>query len=106
MENNRERELHFQDASRRIVQLRKFYMRLTVYCAVNATFFLLWLYDPYVAENFWIPTSFFTVVLAGLFILANAVNLFGGKYLWPLKWQKRKLKELMMKEYQPTTKYE
>lgn len=106
MEHDMKKIYHSQTAYARMGQIKKFYARLMVYCVVNAAFFCLWLYDPYVAENFWIPTSFFTVVVAGLFILANGVNLFGGKYLYGKKWEERRIKKIISKENIPTIKYE
>lgn len=88
-------------ACNRVEQLKKFYLRLGVYLTVNIFLLVVWLYDPYVADNFWIPTSFFTTVVAGLFILANAVNLYGQQLILPSAWEERKMNEIIEKENQP-----
>lgn len=104
--DNETKQLYFEQAYKRVTQLKDFYMRLTVYCTVNAMLLVVWIFNPNIATNFWIPTCSFTVVVAGFFVLANAINLFGGKYLLPKKWEERKLKEIMNKENQSITKYE
>lgn len=97
--------LRLRKAYNRVEQLKKFYLRLGVYLTVNLLLLIVWLYDPYIAENFWIPTSFFTTFLAGLFIIANAVNLYGQHLLLPRAWEQRKINELIDKQNQPTIKY-
>lgn len=104
MENNIKKRLLLRKAHNRVEQLKKFYLRLGVYLTVNLFMLAVWLYDPYVAENFWIPTSFFTVVVAGLFILANGINLYGQRFILSEQWEERKISELIQDNQQ--IKYE
>ena len=105
MDNDLSKQRHFREANKRLMLIKNFYMRLCVYCTVNIFLFIVWMYDPYVASNFWIPTCFFTTVVAGLLVMANAINLYGKKYILPKKWEERKLKELM-ENSQSIIKYE
>lgn len=106
MTNNFNTRMHFRKADKRVKRIKDFYLRLGVYCTVNAILFSVWLYDSYIAEYFWGPTLSFTVVVAGLCLLANAIILYGEKYVLPKKWEERKLKELMNKRNQQIIKYE
>lgn len=106
MDSNLIKQSHFEQAQKRIKLIKNFYLRLGVYSAVNAMLLIVYLLDPYVANNFWTPTCFFTTVVAGLLVLANAINLYGGKYIVSKKWEARKLNEYINKDSQPTVKYE
>lgn len=102
--NDFRKRLLLRKAYNRVEQLKKFYLRVGVYLTVNLFLLAVWLYDPYVAENFWIPTSFFTVVVAGLFILANGINLYGQRFMLSEQWEARKIRKLIQDNQQ--TKYE
>lgn len=106
MENNVSKQLNYGLAYKRVMMIKDFYMRLTVYCGINLMLLIVWLVNPDIATNFWIPTCFFTTVVAGFLVLANAINLYGQKYMLPKKWEERKMKELMNNENQTITKYE
>jgi len=105
MKNDLRKRLHLSKAYKRIERIKKFYLRLGVYCTVNSMLFVIWMIDPYMVKYFWLPTLSFTVGVAGLFIIANAVTLYGEKYIMPKTWEREKLEQLINKEKQ-LTKYE
>ncbi|MHA3788761.1 2TM domain-containing protein [Flavobacterium hauense] len=106
MTNEFNMRMYYRDAGKRVKRIKDFYLRLAVYCTVNTLLFAVWMHDSYIAENFWKPTLSFTVGVAGLCLLANAVILYGEKYMLPKSWEERKLKEFMSKQNQTTIKYE
>lgn len=105
MDSNLRQRLHLNEAQKRIEKIKTFYLRLGVYCSINAILITTWAFDTTPPAYFWGPTLFFNTLVGGLLVLTNAIMLFGGKYILPQKWEERKLKEFMNHEKQ-TTKYE
>lgn len=105
MQRDLRRKLNSRQAYRRVLSIKNFYMRLGVYCTVNAIFLLVWIFGPSLPYDFWMPTLFFTTFLAGLFIVSNAIVVFGEKYFFSKKWEQRKLTELVHKQQEQTIKY-
>ena len=106
MQRNFREELHLLQAYKRVESIKKFYLRLGVYCGVNAIFLTVWLLDFSLPSDFWMPTLFFTTFIAGLFVLSNAILVFGKRYILTQNWEEKKIKELIYKEKQQITKYE
>lgn len=105
METNLRQRLHLSKAYKRLERIKKFYLRLGVYFTVNSILLVIWMIDPYMVQYFWLPTLSFTIGVAGFFIIANAVTLYGEKYLLPKKWEEEKLEQLINEDKQ-LTKYE
>jgi O-antigen ligase len=106
VEKKIEKKLDFWKAYKRVKSIKDFYLRLGVYCTVNAIFLTAWVFDTSPPTYFWMPTLFFVTFVAGLLVLSNAIVLYGGKYVLPKEWEERKLKEFIDKQNQKITKYE
>lgn len=106
MEDELKKKVHFIVAQKRVEQIKGFYGHLIIYCTVNILFLVFWYFDSFMPKTFWKPAFIMMVGVAGFVVLAHALLVFGSKYILPKGWEERKLKELMKKEKQQTTKYE
>jgi len=88
-----ERE-RYEEARKRVEELKGFYVHLCVYVIINAfLFFLNQLTSP---GQYW----FYWPLLGwGVGVALHALTTFGG--VWGKSWEERKIKEIMEKDGRP-----
>lgn len=106
MENSFEEQMRIEKIRKKVKSIKGFYKHLIVYLLVNA--FLLvtkWLsLDP--GEAFWTFNTFSTAFFWGLGLLFHAFGVFGTDVFLGSEWEDRKIKEMMERNKQETTKWE
>lgn len=90
---------HLKRAYKRIELLKGFYVHLASYITVNGSLLIVWLTEIYRPPyEFWNTTFLITGIVGGLGVLANAIILFGTKYIMPKGWEEKKFRKLMDKQ--------
>jgi uncharacterized membrane protein len=86
-------QARYEQAKKRVTELKDFYQHLIVYLAVNAFLVVinlltspghLWFYWPLLG---W-----------GIGVAIHAATVFGSSKFWGSRWEERKIKELMDKD--------
>lgn len=85
-------EIRYEDAVKRMKQVKAFYVHLTVYLVVNLmfTFFISWGSGRFLFNSIWLWW--------GLGLLFQAYFTFGQNLFFSKAWKERKIKEIMDKE--------
>ncbi|MHA3788762.1 2TM domain-containing protein [Flavobacterium hauense] len=90
---------HLKRAQKRVECLKGFYVHLASYITVNLSLFIVWISGIYRPPyEFWNTTFLMTGIVAGFGVLANAIILFGAKYVLPKGWEEKKFRKLMDKQ--------
>ena len=84
-------QTRYQEAKKRVEEIRSFYLHFVIYLLVNAGLVVLNLLTS--PEHFW----FIWPILGwGIGLLIHGVTVFGG--LWGKEWEERKIREIMDKD--------
>ena len=84
-------QTRYQEAKKRVEEIRSFYLHFVIYLLVNAGLVVLNLLTS--PEYFW----FIWPILGwGIGLLIHGVTVFGG--LWGKEWEERKIREIMDKD--------
>lgn len=100
METNYKEKMRYEEAQKRVKQIKGFYVHLIIYLFINAAIIILNLQNhQFTFGNdlwVWFATPFFWGI--GLFF--HWVRVMGPNFIFGKKWEERKIKELMEKERQ------
>jgi hypothetical protein len=84
-------QVRYEDAKKRVSEIRDFYQHLITYLVVNAALFVInRLTSP---GNYWVV---WPIAGWGIGVALHAVSVFSG--LWGKSWEERKIKEIMDKD--------
>lgn len=92
METNTEFE-RYQKASKKVKEIKGFYIHLICYVIVNALLVLLNIRNT--PEHLWF---FYPMIGWGVGLIGHAIGVFGTDSLFSKNWEERKIKELMEEE--------
>lgn len=92
METNTEFE-RYQKASKKVKEIKGFYIHLICYVIVIALLMLLNISNT--PEHLWF---FYPMLGLGVGLIGHAIGVFGTDSLFSKNWEERKIKELMEKE--------
>ena len=87
-------QARYEEAKKRVAELRDFYQHLVVYAVVNAILFTINILTS--PRYYW----FFWPLLGwGIGIVFHALSTFGA--FWGKSWEERKIRELMDRDTRP-----
>lgn len=98
METFDENDIRYQQAIRRVDQLRGFYGHLFSYIAVNIMIAYFNYTNLKPGESYFEFKNFFTATFWGIGLLAHALAVFLPSFNFMRKWEEKKIKELMDKK--------
>ncbi|GGB86075.1 hypothetical protein GCM10007424_27660 [Flavobacterium suaedae] len=98
MEDDFDRKEAYKRAEKRVKEIKAFYIHLACYCIVTPL--IIYINLEFSPHYYWFVYS---VVGWGIGILMHALATF---VINNKRWEERKIKELMEKEYERKTKYE
>lgn len=83
----------YQDAKKRVNELREFYQHLWTYIGINVVLFLI---NLITAPGVW--WFYWVTVFWGIAVIMHAVSTFGTNRIMSKDWEDRKIKELLDKD--------
>lgn len=98
METNHKEKMRYEEAQKRVRQIKGFYVHLIIYLFINAAIIIFNLQNHQFTfgKDFWV--LFATPFFWGIGLLIHWVRVFGPNFIFGKKWEERKIKELMDKE--------
>lgn len=99
-------EIRYELASKRVKELKGFYIHLLVYIFVNLIIVIININDLKPGESYFQPRNFFTAFFWGIGILAHFFNIFGINLFLGKRWEEKKIKEIINKERDVSNKWE
>lgn len=97
MENINEKDLRYQEAQKRVKQLKKFYVFLFVYFAVNIFILLINYNQLKPGESIWHFKYFSLPVFWGIGMIGYAISVFLPAFIFGSDWEDRKIRQIMDK---------
>ncbi len=93
-------EIKYQEALKRVKQIKGFYSHATVYLLVNIFIVFLNIRDLEPGESYFKFENFLTAFFWGIGLLSHGLSVFMPSWIMGEKWEEREIKELMEKEKQ------
>jgi len=97
MENNREQEIRYREAEKRMKKIKGFYIHAIVYFFVNIFIIASKAIDQEPGENFWDWDLFSLPLFWGIGLAAHGLSVFLPTFVFGKDWEEKKIKELMDK---------
>ncbi|KAA0129867.1 2TM domain-containing protein [Chryseobacterium sp. SN22] len=101
MENISKDDIRYKEAEREVKKIKKFYIFLFIYIAVNIFILVLNYRELKPGQTIWQLKYFLLPIFWGIAVVIQAMRTFMPNFMLGSKWEDRKIKELMDKEKQP-----
>lgn len=98
MENNREQNLRYREAERRVKKIKGFYIHAMVYFFVNIFIIASKAIDQDLGEVFWEWDLLALPLFWGIGLAAHGLSVFLPAFILGKDWEEKKIKELMDKD--------
>lgn len=98
MENNLDEQIRYDRASKRVRNIKGFYMHLMAYILVNSFLLLLHYANLAEGESFFTFGAFSTAFFWGFGLLLHGIGTFGPAVFLGNNWEERKIRQLMQQE--------
>lgn len=98
METNYKEKMRYEEAQKRVKQIKGFYVHLIIYLFINAAILIVNLKSNQISEEKDIWVFLITPFFWGIGLFFHWLRLFGPNFIFGKKWEERKIKELMDKE--------
>jgi len=98
MENNREQNLRYREAERRVKKIKGFYIHAMVYFFVNIFIIASKAIDQDPGEVFWEWDLLALPLFWGIGLTAHGLSVFLPAFILGKDWEEKKIKELMDKD--------
>jgi 2TM domain len=95
---NSEEQIKYDQARKRVKEIKGFYTHFVVYLVVNVMIFVVNIQDLDPGETYFQFKNFTTAFFWGLGLLAHALSVFVPSMIMGKNWEERKIKELMDKD--------
>lgn len=100
MENISKDDIRYKEAEKQVKRIKKFYVFLFVYIAVNIFIFVLNYRELKPGDTIWQLKYFSLPVFWGIAVVIHGLRTFMPNFMLGSNWEDRKIKELMDKEKQ------
>ena len=97
MENNKEQDIRYREAEKRMKKIKGFYIHAIVYVFVNIFIVASKAIDRENGENFWDWDIFTLPLFWGIGLAAHGLSVFLPTFILGKDWEEKKIKELMDK---------
>ena len=98
METNIQDEIRYQEALKRVKNIKGFYTHLIVYLVINILIAIINIQDLKVGESYFKIENFFTAFFWGIGLLIHALSTFLPTWFLGNNWEEKKIQEIMSKE--------
>lgn len=95
---NSEEQIKYDQARKRVKEIKSFYTHLVVYLVVNLMIVVVNIQNLDPGETYFQFKNFTTAFFWGLGLIAHALSVFLPSVLMGKNWEERKIKELMDKD--------
>ncbi len=95
---NTEEEIKYDQARKRVKEIKGFYTHFVVYLVVNVMIVIVNIQNLEPGETYFQFENFTTAFFWGLGLLAHALSVFMPSMIMGKNWEERKIKELMDKD--------
>ncbi|MFT3795758.1 2TM domain-containing protein [Flavobacterium sp.] len=99
-------QLRMERARKRVKAMMGFYKHLMVYVVVNAVLLAIKYFNLDPGETFFELGNFSTAFFWGIGLVFHAMSVFGTHAFLGSDWEERKIRQIMEKEKQSTSKWE
>lgn len=97
MENNKEQDIRYREAEKRMKKIKGFYIHAIVYVFVNLFIVASKAIDRENGEIFWDWDIFTLPLFWGIGLAAHGLSVFLPTFILGKDWEEKKIKELMDK---------
>ncbi|SDF90230.1 2TM domain-containing protein [Epilithonimonas hungarica] len=94
---NKQDNIKYLEARRRVKKLKGFYTHLVIYILVNLLIVLINIQNLKPGESYFRAENFITLFFWGIGLLAHALSVFVPQFVLGKDWEERKIRELMEK---------
>ena len=95
---NTEEQIKYDQARKRVKEIKGFYTHFVVYLVVNVMIVIVNIQNLEPGETYFQFKNFTTAFFWGLGLLAHALSVFMPSMIMGKNWEERKIKELMDKD--------
>ena len=95
---NKQDDIKYLEAKKRVKKLKGFYSHLTIYILVNLFIVFINIQDLKPGESYFQYKNFITLFFWGIGLLAHGMSVFVPQFVLGRNWEERKIKELMNKQ--------
>ena len=95
---NKQDDIKYLEAKKRVKKLKGFYSHLTIYILVNLFIVFINIQDLKPGESYFQYKNFITLFFWGIGLVAHGMSVFVPQFVLGRNWEERKIKELMNKE--------
>ncbi|WP_312761233.1 2TM domain-containing protein [Epilithonimonas sp.] len=95
---NKQDDIKYLEAKKRVKKLKGFYSHLTIYILVNLFIVFINIQDLKPGESYFQYKNFITLFFWGIGLLAHGMSVFVPQFVLGRNWEERKIRELMNKE--------
>ncbi|WP_313099638.1 2TM domain-containing protein [Epilithonimonas sp.] len=95
---NKQDDIKYLEAKKRVKKLKGFYSHLTIYILVNLFIVFINIQDLKPGESYFQYKNFITLFFWGIGLLAHGMSVFVPQFILGRNWEERKIRELMNKE--------
>lgn len=94
---NKQDDIKYLEAKKRVKKLKGFYSHLTIYILVNLFIVFINIHDLKPGESYFQYKNFITLFFWGIGLLAHGMSVFVPQFVLGRNWEERKIRELMNK---------
>ncbi|MFC0343593.1 2TM domain-containing protein [Epilithonimonas hispanica] len=94
---NKQDDIKYLEAKKRVKKLKGFYSHLTIYILVNLFIVFINIQDLKPGESYFQYKNFITLIFWGIGLVAHGMSVFVPQFVLGRNWEERKIKELMNK---------
>ncbi|WP_333851139.1 2TM domain-containing protein [Epilithonimonas sp.] len=95
---NKQDDIKYLEAKKRVKKLKGFYSHLTIYILVNLFIVFINIQDLKPGESYFQYKNFITLFFWGIGLVAHGMSVFIPQFVLGRNWEERKIRELMNKE--------
>jgi len=95
---NKQDDIKYLEAKKRVKKLKGFYSHLTIYILVNLFIVFINIQDLKPGESYFQYKNFITLFFWGIGLVAHGMSVFVPQFVLGRNWEERKIRELMNKE--------
>lgn len=95
---NKQDDVKYLEAKKRVKKLKGFYSHLTIYILVNLFIVFINIQDLKEGESYFQYKNFITLFFWGIGLAAHGLSVFVPQFVLGKNWEERKIRELMDKE--------
>ena len=95
---NKQDDIKYLEAKKRVKKLKGFYSHLTIYILVNLFIVFINIHDLKPGESYFQYKNFITLFFWGIGLAVHGLSVFVPQFVLGKDWEERKIRELMDKE--------